>query len=118
MAKKDTTKGKFYRFAPIYWYSWGLKNSALEKDEKKKMTKTESVRKLFEGEIYEGKIVMVNGMKRVSCPNHPAPLLIRDNILEVLCEDDEVTFVAKKEPNRGDSSKDFWYATKVAIKDE
>ena len=59
---------------------------------------------------------MANGMKRVSSPNHPYPLVIRDNILEVLCEDDDITFVAKKEPNRGNSSKDFWYATNVAIK--
>ena len=35
MAKKITTKGTYYRFAPIYWYSWGLVNSALENEEKK-----------------------------------------------------------------------------------
>lgn len=42
MAEKITTKGRYYRFAPIYWYSWGLVNSALEKEEKKKHSKFES----------------------------------------------------------------------------
>ena len=32
MAEKITTKGRFYVFAPIYWYSWGLKNGVLESD--------------------------------------------------------------------------------------
>lgn len=39
MAKKVTTKGVFYRFAPIYWYSWRLVNSALENEEKKERKK-------------------------------------------------------------------------------
>lgn len=36
MAEKPTTKGKYYRFAPIYWYSWGLVDSALEKEDKRR----------------------------------------------------------------------------------
>lgn len=39
MVKKITTKGTYYRFAPIYWYSWGLVNSALENEEKKESAK-------------------------------------------------------------------------------
>ena len=39
MAEKITTKGRYYRFAPIYWYSWGLVNSALENEEKKERKK-------------------------------------------------------------------------------
>jgi len=35
MAEKITTKGRYYQFAPIYWYSWGLVNSDLERDERK-----------------------------------------------------------------------------------
>ncbi len=33
MAEKITTKGRFYTFAPIYWYSWGLANSVLENED-------------------------------------------------------------------------------------
>lgn len=40
MAEKITTKGRYYRFAPIYWYSWGLVNSALENEEKKEKKKS------------------------------------------------------------------------------
>lgn len=40
MAEKITTKGRYYRFAPIYWYSWGLVNSALENEEKKERKKS------------------------------------------------------------------------------
>lgn len=35
MAEKITTGGKYYRFAPIYWYAWGLGNSEFEKRESK-----------------------------------------------------------------------------------
>lgn len=34
MAEKVTTGGKYYRFAPIYWYAWGLGNSEFEKKDK------------------------------------------------------------------------------------
>ena len=33
MAEKITTKGRFYTFAPIYWYSWGLANSVIENED-------------------------------------------------------------------------------------
>ena len=33
MAEKITTKGRYYTFAPIYWYSWGLANSVLENED-------------------------------------------------------------------------------------
>lgn len=42
MAEKITTKGRYYRFAPIYWYSWGLVNSELENEEKKERKKNAS----------------------------------------------------------------------------
>lgn len=113
MAKKDTIKGKYYRFAPIYWYSWGLKNSELEKDEKKKNNKTGSANKLVDGNIYDGKIVIVDGSKRVSCVYPPYTLVIRDNKSGNLNEDDIITFVAKKEPKKNNPSKVFWFATKV-----
>lgn len=122
MAEKITTKGRYYRFAPIYWYSWGLVNSALEKEEKKKTSKVESIRSLKEGQTYTGQVIEVKDYygrirKKVKCSNHPQPLEIRDEFLSDYYEDDEVTFTAEKEANRRDPSKSFWYATNIQVKE-
>ena len=122
MAEKITTKGRYYRFAPIYWYSWGLVNSALEKEEKKKTSKVESTRTLKEGQTYTGQVIEVKDYygrirKKVKCSNHPKPLEIRDEFLSDYYEDDEVTFTAEKEANRRDPSKSFWYATNIQVKE-
>lgn len=121
MAEKITTKGRYYRFAPIYWYSWGLVNSALEKEEKKKTSKVESTKALEEGQTYTGQVIEVKDRfgrirKKVKCANHPHPLEIRDEFFSDYYEDDMVTFTAKKEANRKDSSKSFWYATNIQVK--
>lgn len=121
MAEKITTKGRYYRFAPIYWYSWGLVNSALEKEEKKKTSKVESTKTLEEGQTYTGQVIEVKDRfgrirKKVKCANHPHPLEIRDEFFSDYYEDDMVTFTAKKEANRKDSSKSFWYATNIQVK--
>ncbi len=115
MAEKITNKGRYYRFAPIYWYSWGLKNSDLEKEEKKKTGRYDFSKRLVDGELYEGKIVEIYGSeKRIICSNHPYPLVIRGNRLTLqLEENDVVSFVAKKEKNKYNPSKDFWVATNV-----
>lgn len=122
MAEKITTKGRYYRFAPIYWYSWGLVNSALEKEEKKKTSKTEITKVLEEGQTYTGQVIEVKDYygrirKRVKCEHHPQPLEIRDEFLSDYYEDDVVTFTAKKESNRRDPSKFFWYATNIQVQE-
>ena len=123
MAEKITTKGIYYRFAPIYWYSWGLANSALEKEEKKKTNRVEFAKRLVDGKSYEGKIVEIKGkfghyQKRIECLNHPVPLIIKGNCnMNDLYVDDTVLFVAKKEPHKDDPSNDFWVATNVVQKD-
>lgn len=122
MAEKITTKGRYYRFAPIYWYSWGLVNSALEKEEKKKSSKVESIRALEEGQTYTGQVIEVKDYygrirKKVKCSNYPQPLEIRDEFLSDYYEDDEVTFTAEKEANRRDPNKTFWYATNIQVKE-
>lgn len=121
MAEKITTKGRYYRFAPIYWYSWGLVNSALEKEEKKKVSNVEYTKILKEGQIYTGQVIEVKDYygrirKKVKCENYSIPLEIRDEFLSDYYEGDMVTFTAKKEANRNDQSKSFWYATNVQVK--
>lgn len=75
MARKPTSKGTYYRFAPIYWYSWGLANSALENEEKKERKKQhnlpsiqgadstpnkEEIAKYINGETARGKIDVIH----------------------------------------------------------
>lgn len=120
MAEKITTKGRYYRFAPIYWYSWGLVNSALEKEEKKKNSKMPE--KLIDGQEYSGQIIIVKdrfGIERmrVKCANHPKPLEIRDKSLSDYYEDEIVTFIAKGEDDKRDASRKFWYATCLQLKE-
>lgn len=122
MAEKITTKGRYYRFAPIYWYSWGLVNSVLEKEEKKKTSKEETIKALEEGQTYSGQVIEVKDnygriRKRVKCANHPQPLVMRDEFLSDYYEDDVVTFTAKKEANRKNPSQSFWYATNIQVKE-
>lgn len=122
MAEKITTKGRYYRFAPIYWYSWGLVNSALEKEEKKKASKTETTEVLVEEHTYTGQVIEVKDSygrirKRVKCANHFQSLEIRDEFSSEYYEDDVVTFTAKKEANKKNPSKYYWYATNIQLKE-
>ena len=122
MAEKITTKGRYYRFAPIYWYSWGLVNSALEKEEKKKTPKIETVKDLEEGQTYTGQVIEVKDYygrirKRVKCANYHRLLEIRDDSQSEYYEGDIVLFTAQKEANRKDPSTSFWYATNIQIKE-
>lgn len=123
MAEKITTKGRYYRFAPIYWYSWGLVNSALEKEEKKKTPKIETVKDLEEGQTYTGQVIEVKDYyggrirKRVKCANYHRLLEIRDDSQSEYYKGDIVLFTAQKEANRKDPSTSFWYATNIQIKE-
>ncbi|MDE5887331.1 MAG: hypothetical protein K2H46_07080 [Muribaculaceae bacterium] len=122
MAEKITTKGRYYRFAPIYWYSWGLVNSALEKEERKKTSKIEITEELVEGHTYTGQVIEVKDYygrirKRVKCANHPQSLEIRDKFHKDYFKNDVVTFTAKKEANWKIPSKPFWFATDLKLQE-
>ncbi len=122
MAKVPTRDGTYYRFASIYWYSWGLVNSDLENEEKRKTNTKNSVKILEEDKTYMGQIIEVKDLygrirKRIKCENHPQPLEIRDDFVNELCEDDVVIFTAKKEANRNNPKKSFWYAIDVSVKE-
>lgn len=123
IAEKITNKGRFFVFAPIYWYSWGLVNSTLEKEEKNRISKAETKWNLTDGQTYEGKIIVVKNQygrikKHVECANRPGRLEIRGELFDELFEGDTVSFVAHKEANKFDSSKSFWYATNIIVKEK
>lgn len=131
MAEKMTTKGRFYRFAPIYWYSWGLANSELENEWKKEKfeeskvftseAKTSSTKtSLEEGKEYLGVIVEYIDkygriQKKVKCSCFPVPIKVRDAFLSELSNGEEVVFTAKKDPKSQDRS--YFYAIDLRLKE-
>ena len=120
MAEKTTTKGRYYRFAPIYWYSWGLVNSVLENEEKKKPNKNKKKPvNLIDNKEYEGIVVeikMPNGKikKRIQCQDSSEPL--HGGPLFNFISGDVVSFIAKNRPAKNDSKELYWYADKVHLK--
>lgn len=119
MARIPTRKGTYYRFAPIYWYSWGLANSALEKEEKKRSgnDKDEEIVELKDGGVFEGVVVEVeiNGQfqKRVKYEHYWKPLPITRSDVDILSEGDLVDFVAVGKPDKYDPNKTFFMASDV-----
>lgn len=132
MAEKITTKGRYYRFAPIYWYSWGLVNSALENEEKKKtkQNNNESIleigqkkekNSLVEGKEYIGVVLTPKlGAEpcQIECKESPYPLQMRGANNTSLYPDAEVLFIAGKEPNQKDKTKPYWFAYNIRLKEE
>lgn len=124
IAEYPTTNGIWWRFAPIYHYSWGLKNSAIDKEEKMRNNKDVKLSRinLIDGKKYEGKIVEVEnkyGRKsfKVRCDSYSEAIEIRDSSFSDFIEGDDVWFVARKEPHKTKPNAIFWYADNVTIKD-
>ena len=115
MAEKTTTKGRFYRFAPIYWYSWGLVNSVLENEERRRPNK------LVEGKDFEGTIIEIvkqNGnVKKVIESDACGYPLIAGSLYNFI-PGDIVVFTAQKRPGKKDSNATFWFATNVRSKNK
>lgn len=123
MAEKITTKGRFFRFAPIYWYSWGLVNSVLEKEERNRNIVSEKLETLCSGNTYNGKIIDIKNQygwttKRIKLSNNPIPLEIRDKNIENFYEGDNVSFIVNIEPHKSSPNKTYYYATNVRLKED
>lgn len=122
MARKVTRKGKIYQFAPIYWYSWGMKNLPEEKEGNRKMFSNTSSISLVDGVTYNGVIRELPDKKgvmhkRVLCDiggNLP-PLIIKDPNTKYFRDGDSISFVASYMKNEKNNS-DFWYATHLSKK--
>ena len=95
----------------------------MEKEEKKKTPKIETVKDLEEGQTYTGQVIEVKDYyggrirKRVKCANYHRLLEIRDDSQSEYYKGDIVLFTAQKEANRKDPSTSFWYATNIQIKE-
>ena len=122
MAEKITTKGRYFRFAPIYWYSWGLVNSILEKEERNRNNENEKSDALSDGEKYDGSIVEIKDKhgqtrKRIKCLNNRMTLCIKNKGIEMsFCKGDKVSFVAHKESSKNDPNKVIWFADDIRSK--
>jgi len=72
---------------------------------------------LVDGKDFEGTILMERTIKKINCKIYPYPLKIEDKNTDFY-EDDIVIFTAKSRPNDKDTSKTFWYATNVRLKED
>lgn len=72
---------------------------------------------LIDGEDVEGTIIKNGAYQNIKCNVYPYPLRIEDKKAEFY-EDEVVIFTAKSRPNDRDSSKIFWYATNVRLKED
>ena len=101
MARKPTNHGTYYVFAPIYFYSWGLKDGDLEKENKPRFqgNKTKYKPSPKEGMEYHGKIKQEN-YKYYAIPNeelHPDRFEIENKPFDV-ADGERVTFTVFPSP--------------------
>lgn len=102
IAEKITREGKFYQFAPLYYYIWALKNSKFDETEERKNSRI--------GKFVSG--VLANGM--------PANFVITVDKRYLIKYDDSkfkenqlVQFDLKSEPNKFDKNTPYNYATNL-----
>lgn len=128
MARRPTNHGIYYVFAPIYFYSWGLQNGDLEKEDKqgnrgekrKATTKKEPV----EGVRYHGHIkerMTMHGKKFFCVPDNVENLTRPDFLVTSkpsdLFDEDRVVFTVKSEPSYKNPIDKFWKVETVAHED-
>lgn len=121
MAEKITNHGRYFRFAPIYWYTWGLANSDLENEEKRyeRFSQRQYKNNLEEGKQYEGVVIppFSGFYKRIRTTAYDKALEMRGVVPYEFNLDDVVIFTAEKEPNKK-TGGDYWYATDVRLKED
>ena len=117
MSEKITSIGKFYRFASIYHYAWGLANGELESEEKKKKKeeKTKPVQP-EENKLYEGE-AKAKGKRMIAVsPDLPYQEFIIKRIPFGLIDGDRISFYLEGEPSYIGKGT-FWFAVDVEVID-
>ena len=123
MARKPTSHGTYYIFAPIYFYSWGLRDGDLEKENK--MTYKNEAKKVVKEQLKLG--VKYHGYveKSKKKPNRYVAVLDDKEKYEVeRCEiedkplninvGDRVIFTVFSEPNYF-NGKPFWKVKSISL---
>ena len=113
MSEKVTTIGKFYRFASIYHYAWGLANGELESEEKKrkKEEKTKPAQP-EENKLYEGEIMSKGGRLFAVTPALPHRDFIIKRAPFGCIVGDRITFYLESEPSKKGMGL-FWFAVDI-----
>lgn len=108
---------KIYKFAPMFEYPWGLQGKSEDEEETRNSKYNYNKCELEEGKTYDGRIIIKSGVKKIQTNAYYKLLIIKGEILlSEFIEDDIVTFVAKKEPDKRKPNEDFWSATEVKLK--
>lgn len=125
MARKPTSHGTYYIFAPIYFYSWGLRDGDLEKENKHGYKKEEInlKKKPEEGVEYHGHIekrtLYGNRSFYVAVPDASEKLNVTSfkigNKPLDINEDDNVIFTVFSEPNYAKKGELFWKVRNISI---
>ena len=126
IARKPTSHGIYYVFAPIYFYSWGLQNGDLEKENKQGYKKEEInlKRKPKEGIEYHGHIEKRtsphnNRSFYVAVPNASERLNVTSFKIEnkplYLNDGDNVIFTVFSEPDYTNKGELFWKVRNIFI---
>ncbi len=116
ISKKDTTIGKFYRFAPIYHYAWGLANGELESVDKKrrKIEKTKTTQP-EENKLYEGEVIRKMNRLHAITPLLPNKDYLIKRAPLGCTEGDRISFYLESVPSNKGKGLPFWYAVDVEI---
>ena len=125
IARKPTSHGIYYVFAPIYFYSWGLQNGDIEKENKQGYKKEEInlKRNPEEGIEYHGHIekrtLYGNRSFYVAVPDASERLNVTSFKIENkplnINDGDNVIFTVFSEPNYTRKGELFWKARNISI---
>ena len=125
MARKPTSHGIYYVFAPIYFYSWGLQNGDLEKESKLGYRKDNINRKRDpeEGVEYHGHVekkTFYTGYSfYVAVPNDNENLNVQSFKIENkpldINEGDNIIFAVFSEPNYSKKGELFWKVKEISL---
>lgn len=131
MAEKITNIGKFYRFASIYHYAWGLENGKLESEDKKKKKEEKNKSYLIDTEnqaednelenrpegVYEGEVVCIGKAYYATSPELSGKRCLIHKLPYGCIEGDRIKFTVKYELNKRTGLNNFMTAVDVEVLD-
>lgn len=115
MSEKITSIGKFYRFASIYHYAWGLANGELESEEKKKKKEEKRQSILPEkNKLYEGEAKAKGARLAAVTSELPNKEFIIKRVPFGLTDGSRISFYLDNQPSYNGKGL-FWFAVDVKI---
>lgn len=125
IARTLTSMGVFYRFAPIYWFAWGLQDSVVENEDKRQTAKPESAKfkslsrsrllGIIRVDQYQQVYVSVSISSRNGKKSQEFRYPIREKLPKYCQIGDLVTFHVGEEPNIKNPNKVYRFAYDIQI---